>query len=48
VQRLLALVPNFTIARARRHIEFDMNNIFKSPGVADALYEGLRRAGVPE
>ena len=48
VQRLLELVPNFTIARARRHIEFDMNNIFKSPGVADAIYEGLRRCGVPE
>ena len=47
-QRLLALVPNFTVTRARRHIEFDMNNIFKTPGVADALYEGLRRSGVPE
>ena len=42
VQRLLALVPEFTIARARRHIEFDMNNIFKTPGVADSLYEGGR------
>ena len=48
VQRLLALAPNFTITRARRHIEFNMNNIFKMPGVADALYEGLRRCGVPE
>ena len=48
VQRLLTLAPNFTIARARRHIEFNMNNIFKMPGVADALYEGLRRCGVPE
>ena len=48
VQRLLELVPDFTIARARRHIEFDMNNIFKTPGVADSLYEGLRRSGVPE
>ena len=36
------------IARARRHIEFDMNNVFKTPGVADLLYEGLRRSGVPE
>ena len=36
-----------TIAQARRHIEFGMNNIFKKPGVADALYEGLRRCGVP-
>jgi TolB-like protein len=48
VQRLVELVPDFTIARARRHIEFDMNNIFKTPGVADSFYEGLRRSGVPE
>jgi adenylate cyclase len=48
VQRLLALVPDFTVSRARRHYEFDLNNAFKTPGVADALYEGLRRCGVPE
>ena len=48
VQRLLDLVPNFTITRARRFIELDMNNLFKTPGIADALYEGLRRCGVPE
>jgi hypothetical protein len=48
VHRLLALAPDFTIARARRHVEYNMNNIFKTPGVADALYEGLRRCGVPE
>jgi TolB-like protein len=48
VQRLLALVPNFTITRARRFYEFDMNNILRAPGVADSLYEGLRRCGVPE
>jgi adenylate cyclase len=47
-QRLLALVPDFTISRARRHFEFDLNNAFKTPGVADALYDGLRRCGVPE
>jgi hypothetical protein len=41
VQRLLEQVPDFTIARARRHIEFDMNNVFKTPGVADWFYEGL-------
>jgi len=41
-------VPHFTIARARRHIEFELNNPFTTPGVADALYEGLRRVGVPE
>jgi adenylate cyclase len=48
VQRLLELVPDFTITRARRHIELELNNPFKNPGVADALYEGLRRCGVPE
>jgi adenylate cyclase len=48
VQRLLAMVPDFTITRARRFIEFEVNNVFKTPGVADALYEGLRRCGVPE
>jgi hypothetical protein len=48
VRRLLELVPDCTITRARRHIEFDMNNIFETPGVADTLYEGLRRCGVPE
>jgi tetratricopeptide (TPR) repeat protein len=47
VQRLLALVPGFSITQARRHVEFGMNNPFR-PGVADALYEGLRRCGVPE
>ncbi len=30
VQRLLAQVPDFTISRARRHIEYNMNNIFKT------------------
>ena len=48
VQRLRELVPNFTIARARHHIEFDMNNLFGKPADREAFYEGLRRAGVPE
>jgi adenylate cyclase len=47
-RRLLALVPGFTVARARRHVEFDMNNAFRTPGVANFLYEGLQRCGVPE
>ena len=47
-RRLLALVPDFTVARARRHVEFDMNNAFRTPGVANSLYEGLRRCGIPE
>ena len=48
VQRILEQVPDFTIAKVRRHIEFDLNNGFKQPGVAEALYEGLRRSGAPE
>jgi adenylate cyclase len=48
IQRILEQVPDFTIAKARRHIEFDLNNGFKKPGVADAFYEGLRRSGAPE
>jgi adenylate cyclase len=48
VQRLLVLVPDFTVSRARRHYEFDLNNAFKTPGVTDAIYEGFRRCGVPE
>ena len=47
-QHLLALVPNFTIGWTRRHIEHTGNNIFKTPGVTDALYEGLRQCGVPD
>jgi TolB-like protein/class 3 adenylate cyclase len=48
VRQILELVPSFTIAWVRKHIELDMNNAFKKPGVADALYEGLRRSGAPE
>jgi adenylate cyclase len=48
LQRLLELAPDFTIGRARRHIEYNMNSILKSPGVADSLYEGLRRCGLSE
>ena len=44
----LELVPDFTVARARHHIEFDMNNLFGKPADREAFYEGLRRAGVPE
>jgi adenylate cyclase len=48
VRRLLGLVPDFAITRARRHIEFDMNNVFRTPGVAESFYQGLRRSGIPE
>jgi adenylate cyclase len=47
VQRLLALVPGFSITQARRFVEFGMNNPFR-PDIADTLYEGLRLCGVPE
>jgi len=47
-RRLLAVNPGYTIAYARHHVEFDMNNPYGKPGVAASLYEGLRRAGVPE
>ena len=47
-QRMLALVPDLTIARARRHVEIEMKNPYNKPGVAEAYYEGLRRAGLPE
>jgi adenylate cyclase len=48
VRQILELVPAFTIAWVRKHIEFGVNNAFKKAGVADALYEGLRRSGAPE
>ena len=48
IRQILELVPAFTVARVRKHIELDTNNAFKKPGVADALYEGLRRSGAPE
>jgi tetratricopeptide (TPR) repeat protein len=47
VQHLLAVFPNFTITRYRRHLEF-LTNVFGTPGVADALCEGLRQCGAPE
>jgi adenylate cyclase len=48
VQRLRELVPDFTIARARHHIESDMHGLLGKPADREAFYEGLRRAGVPE
>ena len=48
VNQLLALRPGLTIARCRRHVEVEMKNPFKRPGVVEAYYEGLRRAGLPE
>ena len=48
VHRLLAVNPEMTITRCRRHVEVEMHNPFKRPGVVEAYYEGLRRAGLPE
>jgi hypothetical protein len=36
------------MARVRRHVEIEMKNPYKKPGVVEAYYEGLRRAGLPE
>ncbi len=48
INRLLAINPTLTIARCRRFVEVEMKNPFKRPGVVEAYYEGLRRAGLPE
>jgi adenylate cyclase len=48
VARALALNPALTISRCRRHVEIEMKNPYKRPGVAEAYYEGLRQAGLPE
>jgi tetratricopeptide (TPR) repeat protein len=48
VNRILVLNPTLTISRCRRHVEVEMKNPYKRPGVAEAYYEGLRLAGLPE
>lgn len=48
VCRILEHAPATTIAWVRHHVEFAMNHAFKTPGVAESLYEGLRRSGMPE
>ena len=48
VDRLLGLNPAVTISRCRRHIEVEMKNPFGRPSVAEAYYQGLRLAGLPE
>jgi adenylate cyclase len=47
VRQLIVIVPDFTITRARSHLENDMNRPFTNPGAIDALCEGLSRLGVP-
>jgi adenylate cyclase len=46
-ERLLAITPE-RVSRVRAFYEIERNNQFRTPGVLDALCEGLRRAGVPE
>jgi TolB-like protein len=48
VDRLLVVSPGLTISRCLRHVEVEMKKPFKRPGVVEAYYEGLRRAGLPE
>jgi tetratricopeptide (TPR) repeat protein len=48
VREILAVIPELTVRRARAHIEIGMNNVFKTPGFADAMCSGLRLAGLPE
>jgi tetratricopeptide (TPR) repeat protein len=48
VAHLLEARPNYSISEVRRHHEFDLNNPFKTPSVTEALYRGLRLAGLPE
>jgi adenylate cyclase len=48
VKQLLKVSPSMTIALTRAYYEIVLHNVFKTPGVVDALCEGLRRAGLPE
>jgi adenylate cyclase len=48
VQRILEQTPGYTLAWVRRHHEFDMNCAVKSSEAREALYRGLRLAGLPE
>jgi hypothetical protein len=47
VRQLTAIVADFTITRARSHLERDLNQPFKNPHVIDAFCEGLSRLDVP-
>jgi adenylate cyclase len=48
VERLLTISPSMTITLTRTYYEVVTHNLFKTPGVLDALCEGLRRSGLPE
>ena len=45
--QLRAVMPELTVARARSHLDVDMNGII-GRAATDAFCEGLRRAGIPE
>jgi hypothetical protein len=45
VLEILAATPDLTVRRVRAHIEIGMNNVFKTPGFADAMCRGSRLAG---
>ena len=48
VERIRTASPDFSVSWARRFIEVDMNNVFKSPGMAEAFCIGLRQSGMRE
>lgn len=48
IDRFLEQRPGYTLDDCRQHQGFDMNSPFKKPGVTEALYRGLRLAGLPE
>jgi tetratricopeptide (TPR) repeat protein len=48
IREMLRLNPKCTLSRFRRHLDVDMKNPFKRPEVAEAYYEGLSLAGLPE
>jgi tetratricopeptide (TPR) repeat protein len=48
IERLLTISPAMTITLTRTYYEVVTHNLFKTPGVVDAMCEGLRRVGLPE
>jgi hypothetical protein len=48
VDRLLALLLEMTIVRARRHVEIEMMNQYSRQVWQKRIYMGLRLAGLPE
>jgi adenylate cyclase len=48
IERLLTISPDMTITLTREYYEVVTHNLLKTPGVVDAMCEGLRRVGLPE